>query len=370
MPKSSHAQVVLENGRGFRGRSIAAPGQVSGDVLIVSEYADYQGILCDPASAGRIVLMTYPHIGNTGWQKSDRPITAAAVLMAWYEDFKGDGGQTLAEALTEAGVPAVADLDTRAMARAIMDLGLRHIELSTDCGLKNLALSTEESLTLDQPLPSSRTEDIWLGAGQMPPLPPAAGRRTDLKKILIIGSGPIVIGQACEFDYSGVQATKTLKAAGYEVILINSNPATIMTDPELADRTYIEPLKPEYVEAVIAKERPQALLATMGGQTALNMAMVLAENGVLEKYQVELIGADYQTIKRAENRDSFRETVTKAGLGIPKSGMATNLDEAKKLAGEIGYPIIVRPSFTLGGPAAGWPGTRRIWWPSSSRAWA
>lgn len=174
-------------------------------------------------------------------------------------------------------------------------------------------------------------------------------KRTDIHKILIIGSGPIVIGQACEFDYSGTQALKALKSEGYEVTLINSNPATIMTDPELADATYVEPLTPEFIEKVIKKERPDALLPTLGGQTALNLAVDLAENGVLEKYSVELIGAKLDAIQKAEDRKLFKQTMQKAGLDLPESGIAYNLDEAKEIVQKIGFPLIIRPSFTLGG---------------------
>ncbi|MBP0000687.1 MAG: carbamoyl-phosphate synthase large subunit [Cyanobacteria bacterium SID2] len=179
-------------------------------------------------------------------------------------------------------------------------------------------------------------------------------RREDLKKILLLGSGPIVIGQACEFDYSGTQALKALREEGYETILVNSNPATIMTDPEMADRTYIEPLTPEIVEQVIAKERPDAILPTMGGQTALNLAVALAENGVLDKYKVELIGAKLPAIQKAEDRDLFRRAMDKIGLKSCPSGIANNLDEAKQVAAEIGlYPLIIRPAFTLGGTGGG-----------------
>ncbi len=174
-------------------------------------------------------------------------------------------------------------------------------------------------------------------------------KRTDLKSILIIGSGPIVIGQACEFDYSGTQACKVLKEEGYRVILINSNPATIMTDPELADATYIEPIMPEFVERIIARERPDALLPTMGGQTSLNVAVALAESGVLERYNVELIGAKIDAIKKAEARDLFQETMRSAGLEIPRGGLAANLDEAMGVLAAVGLPVVIRPSFTLGG---------------------
>ena len=178
-------------------------------------------------------------------------------------------------------------------------------------------------------------------------------KRRDLEKILIIGSGPIVIGQACEFDYSGTQACKALKEEGYEVVLINSNPATIMTDPEMADRTYIEPITPEAVAKVIVRERPQALLPTLGGQTGLNTAVSLAEAGVLEKYGVELIGASLDAIKKAEDRELFRKAMERIGLKVPRSGFARSLAEAQDIAEELGFPLIIRPSFTLGGTGGG-----------------
>jgi carbamoyl-phosphate synthase large subunit len=179
-------------------------------------------------------------------------------------------------------------------------------------------------------------------------------RRQDLQKILLLGSGPIVIGQACEFDYSGTQACKALREEGYEVILVNSNPATIMTDPDTADRTYIEPLTPELVAKVIEKERPDALLPTMGGQTALNLAVSLAKSGVLEKYGVELIGAKLDAIEKAEDRLLFKEAMEKIGVGVCPSGIATTLAEAKAIGAEIGtYPLIIRPAFTMGGTGGG-----------------
>jgi carbamoyl-phosphate synthase large subunit len=174
-------------------------------------------------------------------------------------------------------------------------------------------------------------------------------KRTDIKKILIIGSGPIVIGQACEFDYSGTQACKALRSEGYEVILVNSNPATIMTDPEFANRTYIEPLSKEYLEAIIAAERPDALLPTVGGQTGLNLAVELAETGILEKYGVKLIGASLRAIKIAEDRLLFKDACRKVGLEVPASAVVTNIREAIGIADKLGYPVVIRPSFTLGG---------------------
>jgi carbamoyl-phosphate synthase large subunit len=178
-------------------------------------------------------------------------------------------------------------------------------------------------------------------------------KRTDIKKILIIGSGPIVIGQACEFDYSGTQACKALKSEGYRVVLVNSNPATIMTDPEIADRTYVEPLTAEYVEAIIVAERPDALLPTVGGQTALNLTVELAESGTLEKHGVELIGASLRAIKIAEDRLWFKEAVANCGLESPRSSLVNSLGKARAFAEKVGYPVVVRPSFTMGGTGGG-----------------
>src|SRR5512136_2203519 len=179
-------------------------------------------------------------------------------------------------------------------------------------------------------------------------------KRTDIHAILIPGSGPIVIGQAAEFDYSGTQAVKALRALGYRIILINSNPATVMTDPELADATYIEPLLPEAVEAIIAQERPDAMLPTVGGQTGLNLALALTENGALAKYGVQLIGAKLTAIKAAEDRLLFRETMQKAGIPVPRGGAAYSLKEAETLIEETGYPVLVRTSFAMGGAGASW----------------
>src|SRR5215469_16396554 len=185
-------------------------------------------------------------------------------------------------------------------------------------------------------------------------------RRNDISKILIIGSGPIVIGQSAEFDYSGTQACKALKAEGYEVVLVNSNPATIMTDPEMADRTYVEPLTRQYLEEIIGIEAESnrgrgifALLPTVGGQTALNLAVELADGGVLEKYGVELIGAQLRAIKKAEDRLLFKDAMTRIGLDVPRSALVNNLKDGLEFSGKIGFPVIIRPSFTLGGSGGG-----------------
>src|SRR5579864_51796 len=183
--------------------------------------------------------------------------------------------------------------------------------------------------------------------------PSAMPRRTDLKKILLIGSGPIIIGLACEFDYSGTQACKALREEGYEVVLVNSNPATIMTDPETADRTYIEPISWEIVAKIIEKERPHALLPTLGGQTGLNTAMDLHRHGVLAKFGVEMIGARADVIDKAEDRLLFKQAMQKIGIDVPKSGVATTLAAAHETLKEVGLPCVIRPSFTLGGTGGG-----------------
>src|SRR5438477_4222268 len=174
-------------------------------------------------------------------------------------------------------------------------------------------------------------------------------RNNELKKILLIGSGPIVIGQGCEFDYSGVQACKALREEGYEVVLVNSNPATIMTDPESADRTYVEPITWEIVSRVIERERPDGLLPTLGGQTALNTAMDLHRHGVLKRFDVEMIAANAEVIDKAEDRSKFKAAMQKLGLDVPKSGIAHTLAEAVQLLDSIGLPCVLRPSFTMGG---------------------
>ena len=178
-------------------------------------------------------------------------------------------------------------------------------------------------------------------------------KRTDLHCIMIIGSGPIIIGQACEFDYSGTQACKALKDEGYKVILVNSNPATIMTDPNLADRTYVEPLSVEYLTEIIRKERPDAVLSTVGGQTGLNLSIALAEAGVLDEYGVELIGAKIESIKKAEDRLLFKDAMKKIGLDTPTSSLITSIQGGHDFAAKVGYPLILRPSFTMGGTGGG-----------------
>ena len=178
--------------------------------------------------------------------------------------------------------------------------------------------------------------------------------RNDIHKVLIIGSGPIVIGQACEFDYSGTQACKALRACGYQIVLVNSNPATIMTDPVMADATYIEPLNEHRLEQIIAKERPDALLPNLGGQTGLNLSMELAKKGVLDKYGVKVIGVNLDAIERGEDREVFKATMAELGIETPRSGIVHSVEEAEKLVKEqIGFPVVVRPAYTMGGAGGG-----------------
>src|SRR5215469_3675138 len=178
-------------------------------------------------------------------------------------------------------------------------------------------------------------------------------RRQDLRHVLVIGSGPIVIGQACEFDYSGTQACRVLRAEGLRVSLVNSNPATIMTDPEFADSTYVEPITADFVEKVIARERPDALLPTLGGQTALNTAVALHEAGVLDKFNVELIGANIDAIRRGEDRQLFKEIVARAGGETPRSRVCHSMNEVLSTVDDLGLPVVIRPSFTMGGLGSG-----------------
>ncbi|KAL9262722.1 Carbamoyl phosphate synthase arginine-specific large chain, chloroplastic-like protein [Drosera capensis] len=226
----------------------------------------------------------------------------------------------------------------------------RRINLSSFLKTPNFNPQCLKSSSLRAPIRASTSPVPAAGDGEGL----RTGKRTDLKKIMILGAGPIVIGQACEFDYSGTQACKALKEEGYEVVLVNSNPATIMTDPDLADRTYITPMTAKLVEQILEKERPDALLPTMGGQTALNLAVELAESGALERYGIELIGAKLEAIKMAEDRELFKNAMKRIGLKTPPSGIGTTIDECIEIAGRIGeFPLIIRPAFTLGGTGGG-----------------
>ena len=178
-------------------------------------------------------------------------------------------------------------------------------------------------------------------------------RRKDINKILIIGSGPIIIGQACEFDYSGTQACKALRSLGYKIVLVNSNPATIMTDPEMADATYIEPLNEYALTEIIKKERPDALLPNLGGQTGLNLSSILAKKGILSEYNVKVIGVNIDAIERGEDRTAFKETMNRLGISMPESTAVNSVEDAERIANELGYPVVIRPAYTMGGTGGG-----------------
>jgi carbamoyl-phosphate synthase large subunit len=178
-------------------------------------------------------------------------------------------------------------------------------------------------------------------------------KREDLQKILIIGSGPIIIGQACEFDYSGTQACKALRSLGYQIVLVNSNPATIMTDPEMADFTYIEPLNEYALTEIIKKERPDALLPNLGGQTALNLSLQLAKKGILEEYEVEVIGVNLEAIEKGEDRTEFKKSMARLGIDMPRSSAVTTIEAAEKVAADLGFPVVIRPAYTMGGTGGG-----------------
>ena len=197
-------------------------------------------------------------------------------------------------------------------------------------------------------------------------------RRDDIHKVLIIGSGPIVIGQACEFDYSGTQACKALRSLGYQTVLVNSNPATIMTDPVMADETYIEPLTVDSLERIIARSRPDALLPNLGGQTGLNLSLELEQTGILERYGVTMLGISSDAIRRGEDREQFKQTMTELGIEMPRSTTVTTVDDAARVAADLGYPVVLRPAYTMGGrsaPAAYRPRSWARCW-SRSRCWA
>ena len=178
-------------------------------------------------------------------------------------------------------------------------------------------------------------------------------KREDISKVMIIGSGPIIIGQACEFDYSGTQACKALRSLGYKIVLVNSNPATIMTDPGIADATYVEPLDEYALTEIIKKERPDALLPNLGGQTGLNLSSLLAKKGILEKYNVKVIGVNIDAIERGEDRVAFKETMNRLGIGMPLSQAVNSVEEAERVAASLGYPVVVRPAYTMGGTGGG-----------------
>ncbi|MCL2454171.1 MAG: carbamoyl-phosphate synthase large subunit [Micrococcales bacterium] len=358
------AVLMLEDGRTFRGEAYGAVGETVGEIVFTTVMTGYQETLTDPSRRGQIVVMTTPHIGNTGMNdedaRSDRIWAAGCVVRdparrasSWRAE------RSLDDDLAAGQVVGISGIDTRALTHHLREQGVMRAGVfsgdalagRTDADLLarvRTAPTTSPVEEVSTPGPSE-AQAARLDQGAVS----TTSRRTDISSVMVIGSGPIVIGQACEFDYSGTQACRVLKAEGMRVILVNSNPATIMTDPDFADATYVEPINTEVLTSVIARERPDALLPTLGGQTALNAAIALHEAGVLAEYGVELIGADIPAIRKAENREEFKEVVTRCGGENARSAIAHTLDECFAAAEDLGYPLVVRPSFTMGGLGSG-----------------
>ena len=345
------AVLMLDDGRTFRGEAYGAVGTRVGELVLCSAPTGYQETLADPANDGRIVVMTTPHIGNTGMNDEDAgPVRAGGIVVRDPSRVASSWRATrrLDDDLVTGGVVGITGIDTRALTHHLRERGPARGGIFSGDALGDRTVA--DLLAQVRAVPGAMATPA-----PVTPVPvhTGGGRRTDISSVLVIGSGPIVIGQACEFDYSGTQACRVLKAEGLRVVLVNSNPATIMTDPGFADATYVEPLTIEVLTSVIAKERPDALLPTLGGQTALNAAVALHEAGVLDKYGVELIGADAAAIARGEDREQFREVVTRCGGENARSAIAHTLDECLAAADELGYPVVVRPSFTMGGLGSG-----------------
>ncbi|MCL1899179.1 MAG: carbamoyl-phosphate synthase large subunit [Promicromonosporaceae bacterium] len=360
------AKLVLANGTILEGLAYGARGTTYGVLATETGIAGYQEALTDPAQQGKIVVFATPHIGNTGVNEADRQadqagsthIEAAGLVIRDRSRVVSNwrASHSLDRDLEAEAIVGITDVDTRLLTRLIASHGPvgagvfsgEALLATTEHGLPRERtddeLVAEVQARFPAPAPSATPEEVPLVGG---------ARRQDISSVMVIGSGPIVIGQACEFDYSGTQACRVLKAEGLRVILVNSNPATIMTDPEFADATYIEPITPEVLTTIIEKERPDALLATLGGQTGLNAAIKLDELGVLAKYNVELIGANIPAIQRGEDREAFKEVVERCGAESARSFIVHDVEAAIDAAEVLGYPLVVRPSFTMGGLGSG-----------------
>lgn len=318
------ARLILEDGHVFEGESFGAVHDVISEFVFNTAMTGYVEVLTDPSYAGQSVVMTYPLIGNCGVplddQEAAHPFVEAFVvseLSRLGSNFRMN--MSLNDYMIENNIPGIQGVDTRAITRILRKEGCMNGMITTK--------DYEENT-------------------RMP-------KRDDIKKVLVIGSGPIIIGQAAEFDYAGTQACRALREEGIEVVLINSNPATIMTDGDMADHVYIEPLTVPVVKQLIEKEKPDALLPTMGGQNALNIAMALADEGFLEKHHVKTIGTDTDTIKMAEDRLEFKNLMERIGEPVAKSVVVNYVEDAIAFAKEIGYPVVVRPAYTLGGTGGG-----------------
>lgn len=342
-------KLLLNNGIILEGKSIGAAGTKFAQLSFDTSMAGYQEILTNPESKGMAIVLTYPEIGNTGINSTDFiseiPQISALIIKNCSEiESHYQCEKSLKQYLIENNIVAISNVDTRYLTQLIRDAKTN----------LNCLITTEEI-----------TDKMRQELAAMPTLPKAekatnisqktskTGIELGIKKVLVIGSGPIVIGQAAEFDYAGVQACRSLKEENIEVILVNSNPATIMTDQNIADKVYIEPLTIEAIEQIIAKEKPDGLIASLGGQTGLNMAVSLHDAGILEKYNLKLLGTKIDAIQNAEDRELFKNLMDKIGEPVPESRTVSNFDDAQTFADKIGFPLIIRPAFTLGGSGGG-----------------
>lgn len=336
------AYLVLSNGAVFEGVRFGAEQDASGEMSFSTDMS-YLGTMSNPVNEGKIIVQTFPLVGNHGVITEELigecKIGGYVVreICDTPSNFRSEG--TLDSFLKEKGVPGIYGVDTREITRIIRDE-------------KNISAIICDEVPLKMPVYKAVTDSVCEKANLENSFT-SSGRDESIKKVLVIGSGPIVIGQAAEFDYAGAQACRVLRDEGINVVLVNSNPATIMTDKNLADEIYLEPLNVETITRIIEKERPDGLLAGLGGQTGLTIAMQLAKNGTLDKYNVRLLGTDAEAIDKAEDRELFRDTMKKIGQPCVPSDVTDNVDGALKIAEEIGYPVIVRPAFTLGGTGGG-----------------
>ncbi len=331
------ARLLLGNGMEFVGESFGAQGTATGQIVFNTSMAGYQEVLTDPNNSGQVVVMTYPEIGNCGINAEDtcKNSRAAGLVVKSACEYESHylSTQTLDKFMKENNIVGIKNVDTRAITRIIND--------PMDCIIttENITDEMRAQLKVSKRKPAKTVE-----------ITPV---KTDIKKVMVIGSGPIVIGQAAEFDYAGVQACRAFKEEGVEVVLVNSNPATIMTDEDIADKVYIEPLRIEVLENIIQTERPDGLIASLGGQTGLNLAVELHEAGILQKYDVKLLGTKIDAIKKAEDRELFKNLMDEIGEPVPESIIASSLKEAQDFVKQIGFPVIIRPAYTLGGSGGG-----------------
>ena len=338
------AYLVLSNGAVFEGERVGATFDISAEMVFTTK-SEYMKTLTDPDNAGKIVVSAFPLVGNHGVISDEETGESAPAGFVVRElcdapsNFRSEG--KLSEYLKEKNICGIKNVDTREIIRIIRDEG----------AVTGVICDEISSALPQKPLKS--TQKQVCEAGLLYREDGETSRDMSIKKVLVIGSGPIVIGQAAEFDYAGAQACRVLREEGINVVLVNSNPATIMTDKNLADEIYLEPINAETVERIIAKERPDGLLAGLGGQTGLTIAMQLSKNGVLDKYNVKLLGTDVDAIDKAEDRELFRNAMQEIGQPCVPSDVTDNVSGALEIAKRIGYPVIVRPAFTLGGSGGG-----------------